>query len=208
MVIDSVTVGPLQENCYLVVCAETREALVIDPGDEPNKIIDMVEYNKSVVKLIVCTHGHWDHVLGVRGVQEITGAPFWMPENDWELLARDAHEHKAMMVGSTVEPVPPPDEFLSGGQTVDVGKFNFKVMNTPGHSPAHVSLYYDGHVFSGDCLFAGGIGRTDLPYANQDVLLNSLRAELLVLPDATVVYPGHGPRTTIGQERGGNPWLS
>lgn len=209
VLIDRVTVSPFESNCYLVACPVTREALVLDAGDEAPRILAMLASHQVTVKVIVATHGHLDHVLAVRAVKEATGAIFLMPEGEWA-LARQVHEIAPLYGWANAEPVPTPDGFLHDGDTLTIGTLTFQVLSVPGHSPDHIALYLPdapGHLFCGDVLFAGSVGRTDLPGGDGKRLRQSLR-RLMALPDATIVHPGHGPETTIGQERASNPFVS
>lgn len=204
---DSVTVSPFQSNCYIVACLKTREGLIIDPGDEGSRILAVVDFHKVAVKAIVATHGHLDHVLAVRRVKEATNALFYLPKGDWE-LARHAHE-QALLFGWVADPVPEPDGFLTDGDSLTVGTLTFQTLSVPGHSPDHIALYLPGepgHLFSGDVLFEGSVGRVDLPGSDWDTLQRSLQ-RLMQLPDETIIYPGHGPKTTIGNERWFNPFV-
>ncbi|HEY8426432.1 MAG TPA: MBL fold metallo-hydrolase [Limnochordales bacterium] len=212
----TVAVGMLQANSYVLLDDEGGAAAVIDPGDEPERILQALQGYR--VQWIVATHGHFDHVGAVRAVKEATGAPFLVHPGDLELLhyAADAAQ---LFTGRPV-PVPPdPDESLRHGQVLQVGPATLEVRHTPGHSPGSVSLVLrtpvsgslEGSVrgvFTGDALFAGSIGRTDMPGGDHDTLVASIRRWLLVLPDACPVWPGHGPATTIGQERRTNPFLT
>ncbi len=207
--IDKVVVSPFQSNCYLVACPETREGLILDPGDEADRILSLIRSHPVTVAAVVATHGHLDHVLAVRRVKEETKAPFLLPEADWT-LAREAHLH-ARFYNWEADPVPEPDGFLAEGQTLRIGQLVFQILAVPGHTPGHIALLLeteDGtkHLFSGDVLFAGSVGRTDLPGGSWEVLQNSLR-RLMQLPDETIVYPGHGRQTTIGEERRYNPFV-
>jgi glyoxylase-like metal-dependent hydrolase (beta-lactamase superfamily II) len=207
--VDSVVVSPFQTNCYIVGCKETKEGIIIDPGDEPERILAVVNFHRLKIVAIVATHGHLDHVLAVKAVKEVTGAPFLLPELDLP-IARSAHI-QARFYNWLAEPVPDPDSFLEEGQTLSVGNLSFQVLELPGHTPGHIALYRadekgGGCLFSGDVLFAGSVGRTDLPGGNWETLQNSLR-RLMSLPDETIVYPGHGRKTTIGEERRYNPFV-
>jgi hydroxyacylglutathione hydrolase len=207
--VDSVVVSPFQTNCYIVGCPETKEGIIIDPGDEPERILAVVNSHQLKIVAIVATHGHLDHVLAVKAVKEATGAPFLLPEPDLP-IARSAHI-QARFYNWLAEPVPEPDRFLQEGQTLTVGRISFQVLELPGHTPGHIALYRadekgGGCLFSGDVLFAGSVGRTDLPGGNWEVLQNSMR-RLMSLPDETIVYPGHGRKTTIGEERRYNPFV-
>ena len=206
MILESFPTGPLQVNCYIVGCEETRQAAIIDPGGDVEQILTLVEkLNLKVVKLIN-THGHFDHVGGNAKLIAKTGAEFYLHESDKKLLNM-AGEH-ALLYGLQAEPSPEPDKLLSGGEEIEIGQLKLKVLHTPGHTPGGICLYVDRHVIVGDTLFAGSVGRTDLPGGNHQQLVESIQTQLLPLPDTTVVHPGHGPETTIGREKSYNPFLT
>lgn len=209
LLVDSVVVSPFQTNCYIIACPETREGIILDPGDEPERILAVAKFHKVSITAIVSTHGHLDHVLAVKEIKEATQAPFLLPELDLS-IAKSAHI-QARLYNWLAEPVPDPDGFLREGQTLTVGKVSFQVLHLPGHTPGHIALYFESvdgskHLFSGDVLFAGSVGRTDLPGGNWEQLQSSLK-RLMSLPDETIVYPGHGRQTTIGEERQYNPFV-
>ncbi len=206
MDICTLSVGPLQVNCYIAACRASNKAMVIDPGDEGERILAAVEQRGWQVELIVNTHGHFDHVGANDYLVQHTQAQLCMHRDDLPLLqvaAKYAESYGLPAVES-----PPPQKLLVDGDTLEVGELTFKVIHTPGHSPGGICLYCGGHLFSGDTLFAASIGRTDLPGGNLQQLLSSIRAQLMVLPDATVVHPGHGPESTIGSEKHGNPFIN
>ncbi|HHT63589.1 MAG: MBL fold metallo-hydrolase [Bacillota bacterium] len=205
MYIQGIQVGMLGTNCYLVACPETKEAIVIDPGDEGKRIFNLVTKNGFKVTGIVNTHGHWDHVGGNKELKKLTGAPILIHEQDADFLT-DGRLHLGSMMGKN-ENSPQGDRILKEGDIVQVGKYEFKVVHTPGHTPGGISLVGKDVVFVGDTLFAGSIGRTDLPGGNYDTLMTSIKNKLLPLSDDIIVYPGHGPSTTIGKERKSNPFL-
>jgi len=192
---------PFFVNCYVVT--DGGEALVIDPGEVTPDILHAIDGFR--VPTIVNTHGHCDHCGGNAALLKQTGAELVLHSADLPLLR--SMEAQAEMFGVSVEPSPDPDRFLREGDTVTVGGVTLKVLHTPGHSPGHIVLVGDGIAFVGDVLFAGSVGRTDLPGGDTHQLLESIGRKLLTLPDATTVYPGHGPATTIGQERRTNPFL-
>ena len=208
MIVDHLVVGPLQVNCYILGCEETGEAIVVDPGDQPEAILAVLARSHLRLVKIVNTHAHFDHLLGVRALQEATGAPFLLHSEDRPVLEA-ARTHALAWLG--VDPGPPPrvDEWLRLEEPLCFGRETLEIRWTPGHSPGSVSLvdHAGRRVFSGDALFAGSIGRTDLPGGDLDTLLRSIREQLLSLPDDYAVLPGHGPTTTIGQERRHNPFL-
>lgn len=205
MFVQRIQVGMIGTNCYLVACPETKEAIVIDPGDEGEEIYKLVTKNGFRVSAIVNTHGHFDHVGGNRYLKKITGAPILIHEADAKYLT-DRRLHLGSMMGKNEES-PEADLLLKEGDTVKVGEFSLKVVHTPGHTPGGISLIGEDVVFVGDTLFSGSIGRTDLPGGDYDTLMASIKNKLLPLEDEMVVYPGHGPSTTIGRERKRNPFL-
>lgn len=203
MIVKQLPVGPIQANCYIVGCEETKEGVVIDPGDEAERILAQVEELGLTVKYILNTHAHFDHIMANGPVKEKTGAPLALHPLDLPLLRRDGG---ADFFGLEAPTSPEPDIELAEGDVISFGGHTFEVLFTPGHTPGHVSFYerQEAIIFDGDVLFAGGIGRTDLPGGDQQTLFTSIREKLLTLPDDTTVCSGHGPLTTIGRERG---WL-
>lgn len=200
-------VGALSTNCYVVACEKTRKAVVIDPGDEPAKILAALRENELECGIIVNTHGHVDHIAGNGGVKAATGAPIAIHEADAQALVEPSLNLSALVVsvpGSGGEGIKGPgaDRLLREGDEVVAGSVKLRVVHTPGHTPGSISLVGDGVVFCGDTLFAGGgVGRTDFPGGSYDTLVRSIETKLFRLPDDTVVYPGHGSSTTIGRER-------
>ncbi len=201
MEIHSFQVTPFCENCF-VVC-DGGEALVIDPGDVSPKMLRLLA--GCTVRAIVNTHCHCDHCGGNAELKAKTGADLLIHRDELPLLR--AMDVQAQMFGVQVAPSPDPDRFMNEGDVLTVGAASFKVLHAPGHSPGHVVLVGEGVAFVGDVLFAGSIGRTDLPGGDYGQLMDSIRTKLMKLPDETVVYSGHGPETTIGVERGSNPFL-
>lgn len=206
MIIEQLPLGPLQANCYLLGCATTRDAVVIDPGAEAGHILQRVEHHGFQVKYVLLTHAHFDHIAAVAEVVAVTGAPLAMHQADLPLLESGGG---AELFGLPRPPYKAPDQWLSAGDEVRFGEHCLEVRFTPGHAPGHISFYEAdlGVVFDGDVLFAGSIGRTDLPGGNLTQLMHSIQQALLTLPDHTQVFSGHGPATTIGQERRNNPFL-
>jgi len=205
LLVHQLSVGPLQVNCFVVACQRTREAMVIDPGDDGPRILQLAESNGYQVKKIVNTHGHFDHIGANQPVKEATGAVLMMHEADLPLL-QNARNH-AQAYGLTVSPSPDPDKFLNEGDVFSVGEQSFSIFHVPGHSPGSICLLSDGHLFVGDVLFAGSVGRTDLPGGDFDALIEGVREKLFRLPAETIVHPGHGPDTTIGREKQTNPFV-
>jgi len=198
--------GQFVENCYLVVDERAGECAVVDPGEEAGLILHKLAATSAKPVAIWLTHAHIDHVLGVPRVAAETGVLVWLHAADRPLY--DAVPEQAAWFGLEAPALPPPDRTFAHGDTVRVGELAFEVRHTPGHSPGSVSLVGPGVVLGGDVLFAGSIGRTDLPGGDFDTLIASIERELLSLPDATIVYTGHGPETTVGRERRSNPFLT
>ena len=210
MTADQLTIVPIlngqfAENCYLVAATGSPTAVIVDPGEEPARFLTEASRRGLQIREIWLTHAHIDHISGVAAIKQATGAPVFLHPADrtwYDTLAQ-----QAAFFGLRAEPAPPPDRSLAHGDQMDVGPVRFEVRHTPGHSAGSVCFIAPGIVLGGDVLFQGSIGRTDLPGGNHEQLLQSIRDELLVLPDDTVVYPGHGPPTTIGAERLTNPFL-
>jgi len=198
--------GQFAENCYIVVDEARRACAIVDPGEEAELIAHRVAALDVTPVAIWLTHAHLDHVMGVARLKLETGAPVYLHPADRELY--DHAVQQGLAFGIPVEPPPPPDRPFTHGEVVRVGDCVFTVRHAPGHSPGSVCLVGDGVVFTGDVLFAGSVGRTDLPGGDFETLRKSIERELLVLPDSTIVYSGHGPETTIGQERRANPFLT
>jgi hydroxyacylglutathione hydrolase len=211
-------VGWLACNCSVVGDSESREAIVIDPGDEVERILEIIRRHNLSVRAILNTHAHIDHVGGLRRLREATGAPVLMHEGDLELYKH--LDVQAQMIGMPAPPMTEVDALVREGDTVRWGNLAARVLHTPGHTPGSICLHLEreasggeaaaaaaGKLFAGDTLFAGSIGRTDLWGGSFEEIMRSLRGKLLALPDDTLVYPGHGPATTIGEERASNPFL-
>jgi len=198
--------GTFVENCYLVIDEAARQCAIVDPGEEAELILHRIALAAVAPVAIWLTHAHLDHVLGVSEVRAATGAPVFLHPADRALY--DRVPDQAAVFGLRADPLAPPDRAFAHGEGLRVGGLSFTVRHTPGHSPGSVSLVGEGVVFGGDVLFQGSIGRTDLPGGNRETLVASIERELLVLPDSTIVYSGHGPATTIGAERRTNPFLT
>ena len=207
MILETFPVGPLQCNCTILGDEQTGEAIVIDPGEEIGRIQKRLAAHGLRLKQILVTHGHIDHVGGALKLKRLTGAPIYLNEGDLEQLA--IMQEQAEWLGVETPETAPPDESLADGMTVGLLSFPAQVLHTPGHTQGSVSLHFAPLklLVAGDTLFAGSIGRTDLPGGNYDQILDSIHARLLALPDETKVLPGHGPASTIGAERRTNPFL-
>jgi glyoxylase-like metal-dependent hydrolase (beta-lactamase superfamily II) len=198
--------GQFAENCYLVADRRTREAVIIDPGEEPAMFLAELDTRAWMLRAIWLTHAHIDHIMGVGAVHARTGAPIHLHPLDRPIY--DALPQYGTWVGMRLDPPPPPDCELRAGQVLRVGGFEFEVRFTPGHSPGSVSFLGSGMVFGGDVLFNSSVGRTDLPGGDAAMLMTTIQSQFLSLPDSTVVHSGHGPDTTIGVERLTNPFLT
>lgn len=205
MKVHAFTVGPLRENAYLVVDEESRRAVLVDPGDEGERLVRAVRDAGAELDAIWLTHAHVDHVGGIAGVKRALDVPIYLHPAERPLY--DAASRQGLMFGLNVEQPPAPECALADGDELRCGALRFSVTHAPGHAPGHVVIHGEGVAFVGDCLFAGSVGRTDLPGSDGGALARSL-ARITVLPDETVVYPGHGPATTIGEEKLSNPFLN
>ncbi len=211
----TIPVGMLQCNCSIIGDPVTREALVVDPGDEVTRILDLIGRHRLIVRAIVSTHAHIDHVGGLCKLHEYTGAPVLMHRDDLPLY--HGMDEQASFLGVRPPELTEIDQLLKEGDILRWGAFEAKVIHTPGHTPGSISLFVPHEagkitvpapqLFAGDTLFAGSIGRTDLWGGSMEQIMESLRSKLMQLPDETIVHPGHGPVTTIGREREVNPFL-
>lgn len=207
MLHEILAVGPLQCNCSVIGDESTREAMVIDPGDDIEEIAAIIRKHNLQVKQIVITHAHIDHVGGAMKLRTLTGAPILLNQNDYALLKM--LDVQATWIGMAAPGDVKIDASLGHGDALSTGSLQANILHTPGHTEGSVCLYFPANklLIAGDTLFAGSIGRTDLPGGSFEKIMRSLHQKVLALPDETVVIPGHGPKTTIGDEREGNPFL-
>ncbi|WP_301859828.1 MBL fold metallo-hydrolase [uncultured Megasphaera sp.] len=201
----TMVLGPVMTNCYIVYDSETRDAMVIDPAWDYPKIDQALKDHQLKLKLIFLTHGHADHIGALQELRQYTKAPVYVGEGDKDLITNSRNNLSLFMGKSIV--CDSPDHVVTDGEHIQLGHLKFTVLTTPGHTPGGVSLYGEGVVFSGDTLFRYSVGRTDLYGGSASLLIDSINTKLMPLPDDTVVLPGHGPATTIGEERRGNPYL-
>ena len=212
MILEPSAVEPFFKNGFVIGCEETREGVLVDPGDDVPLQLAAVKRHGLSIRHILLTHAHLDHVTGVARAKQALGVPVWLHRDD-NFLYEDV-VHQGRMFGFEVEAQPPVDQFYEGEGPIRFGRYTVRVLHTPGHCPGGVCLAVtrDGEwrsvLFVGDTLFAGSIGRTDLPGGDMNTLLRSIREVLFAFPDDTVVWSGHGPATTIGEERRSNPFLA
>jgi hydroxyacylglutathione hydrolase len=207
LILHTVPVGITQTNCYVVGCEETHEGVVIDPGGHPQRILQIIEESGLTIRYVLNTHCHFDHMGANAEIVAATGAPLALHPAELPILqARGG----ATLFGVRVNESPMPDLELVPGQVLEVGTLRFQVLHTPGHSPGSLTFYLEEEAvaFDGDVLFAMGVGRTDLPSGDWNTLVRSIREVLFAMPDETVLYPGHGPKTTVGREKRANPWVA
>ncbi len=206
LIVRGIVVGVFQENCWVIGNRRTGEAICLDPGDQPEEILAMARDMGVAIKVIANSHAHVDHILGVREVQRQTGARFYMHQGERPIAAMAA-QTALRFTGQAAEDPPDPDFSPEDGDEVEVAGVKLRVIHTPGHTPGSLSYYTNGLLFSGDTLFAGSIGRTDLPGGDYEQEMASIIDKLLVLPDETVVLPGHMLETRIGAEKEMNPFV-
>lgn len=204
MLIKPLTVGPLEANCYIVSDDETRKAMVIDPGDEPDRIMELIKENDLKVEYIILTHAHFDHVGAVVDIKKQTDAKVAVHEDELELY--NAVKDQGAFWGYEIDPLPSPDILLKEGSEIKLGELRFNVLHTPGHSPGSICLLGEGVLFTGDTLFQGAVGRTDFYGGDMKKLMESFK-RLLTLHSEIRVFSGHGPATTIGKEKTSNSFI-
>lgn len=205
MILKMLVVGPIQSNCYILGCERTRQAAVIDPGGDVDKILMVLAKDRLSCVYIINTHGHFDHAAENKRLKEVTGAQLVIHRADAPMIIHQARS--SGMWGMQVDDSPPPDRYIEEGEEITFGDVSLKVLHTPGHSEGGISLVTDKIAFVGDTLFAGSIGRTDFPGGDYEGLLRNVREKIFSLGDEVVIYPGHGPKTTVGRERRTNPFF-
>lgn len=209
MLIKQMTVGSMAVCCYLVACEQTRQGVIIDPGGNEEEVVAACRQEDITVQYIINTHAHPDHVCGNGAIKAATGAAIVMHRADADFFARPEVQNYFSMLALPASP--PPDKLVQDGDTLTFGELSLQVLHTPGHTPGGICLYNASHLFTGDTLFVGGVGRTDFPGGDTQELLHSIQAKLLALPPETVVWPGHGyggARSTIAEEKRSNPFLA
>jgi glyoxylase-like metal-dependent hydrolase (beta-lactamase superfamily II) len=205
MILESIVVGQLATNCFILGCEKENIAVVIDPGDNADSIMELIKKHELELVAIIATHAHFDHIGAVAPLVKKTGAKLYMHKDDWPHL--DRASSSAASWGFSVEQPKEPDEAPEEGDTLTFGTISLDVLHTPGHSPGGISLSMPGKAFVGDSLFYRSIGRTDFPGGDFDTLINAIKTKLFVLPDDTIAYTGHGPNTKIGEEKKHNPFV-
>jgi hydroxyacylglutathione hydrolase len=204
MTIQTLILGTMQANCYLLECNKTHSAIVIDPGDDADQVLYLLNERKLKLEIIINTHGHIDHIAANTDLKEKTAAKLYIHCADADMIINQQRNLSAF-IGMPFASVPP-DRLLDDGDIINAGEMSLKVIHTPGHSPGSICLLADNAIFTGDLLFAGSIGRYDFPGSSYDLIMESLK-KIMEFSDDLAVYPGHGPETTIGEERLTNPFL-
>lgn len=201
-----IAVGPIETNCYVVYCQDSLECAVVDPGAEADRIFQLIARKSLKPALILNTHGHIDHIGANKDIKEKFNIPLYIHSADSPMLENVQQSEMAIFLGAMDSPSP--DHLLNDGDKIKVGKSFLQVIHTPGHSPGSVSFLGDGFLLSGDTLFFGGVGRTDLPGGSWKDMESSIKNKILTMPDEMIVLPGHGPFTTVGQEKRANPFIT
>lgn len=197
--------GPMAANCYLIADENSKLAAAIDPGGDPQVVIEEIDKQRFLLKWIILTHGHGDHIGGVKKLQETTDAKLLIHERDKDMLT-SAHKNLSVFMGQGIT-LPPADQVLQGGEELELGDISIEIIHTPGHTPGSISLKVDNMIFTGDTLFEGSVGRTDFPGGSHKELIDLIKGKLFPLGDHITVYPGHGPATNIKSEKATNPFL-
>ncbi|HHV27760.1 MBL fold metallo-hydrolase [Anaerosalibacter bizertensis] len=205
MKIERLPVGIYAANCYIVYCEDTKEGIVIDPGGEGDTILERIKKLDLNIKYIILTHGHGDHIGGIIEVKNGTKAPILIHKGDEELLKDATKNLSSMMFTGKVQVIA--DKFVEDKEELKFGNHMIEIIHTPGHTPGGISIKIEENLFTGDTLFAGSIGRTDFPGGSYKQIIESIKEKLILYPDDTIVYPGHGPSSTIGREKASNPFI-
>ncbi len=204
--LETIVVGALDVNCYIIGCEAHGKAAVIDPGDSPKTILNFINSKGFKIACIINTHAHADHVGANGKIKEASGAPLLIHKGDSDFLTSESSKEMAAFYG--VSPSPKADRLLSEGDTIEIcPDISFKVIHTPGHSPGGICLLYNNILFTGDTLFSGSVGRSDLPGGSHSSLISSIKNKLMILDNSVKIYPGHGPSSTIGEEKKYNPFI-
>jgi glyoxylase-like metal-dependent hydrolase (beta-lactamase superfamily II) len=206
LIIKGLEVGPFMSNCFIVGSRQSKKGFIVDPGADAPDILREAQADGLDIQLVVITHGHVDHISAAAAVKGATGAKVAVHKDDAQQM-RSGHSSAASMFGMRLDPAPEPDRLLEDGEKIEVDGLSFAVLHTPGHSLGGICLYGEGVVFTGDTLFNLSIGRFDMPGGDGRLLVSNIHAKLMVLPEETIVLPGHGPRSTIGHEKQWNPFL-
>ncbi|SES73418.1 Glyoxylase, beta-lactamase superfamily II [Natronincola peptidivorans] len=205
MFLEKVIAGVYGANCYVIADEKTNEAAVIDPGGDADKIMEVLQKNELDLRYILLTHGHGDHIGGVQELKEKTNAPVYVHKGDLNLLQDKNKNYSALMGGPVIEMTA--DSFLEDGSVLTLGDLKLKIIHTPGHTRGGVCIHVNNNVFTGDTLFANSIGRTDLVGGDFDIIIQSIKEKLFTLDDDSIVFPGHGPASSIGIEKTTNPFI-
>ena len=205
MILQTIAVGPLDVNCYIIADDITRKGILIDPGGDAEKIKKALQTEKITLSNIIITHGHWDHVGAVIDIKKAYDCPICLHKDDLEVYAHA--QDIALIFGFEIESPPEIDSFIDDSDVLYAGKIALKALHTPGHTRGSISLSTDGIVFTGDLIFKGGVGRTDFPGGDEEMLKKSIKSRIFTMPDDTLIYPGHGFPTTVIEERNTNPFL-
>ena len=206
MILERLIIGPIETNCYMIACQRTLKGAIIDPGGDGERIIEVVKKKNLTMKYIINTHAHIDHIQANQELKDVLKVPVYLHKEDEKML-KNPSSNLSLFLFSHPFVFSSADKLLSGGEEIKIGLLTLSILHTPSHTPGSISIVVDRVLFTGDTLFAGGIGRTDLPLGNYHLLIQSIKEHILSLPDDYMIYPGHGPFSTVGKERKENPFL-